>query len=202
MITTIIFDLGNVLIDWNPYLLYRKFFESDEDIKTFLDTVCTMHWNEEQDAGRSVKDGTDLLVAQFPEHEANIRAYYERWEEMLGGAIPGTVEIFKKLKDSGKYKIYALTNWSTETFPIALKHYDFLSWFDGIVVSGAEGMRKPAPEFYQLLLDRYNVKAAECLFIDDNYRNILAAKEMGITSIHFTDQSNLKDQLLQYKINI
>jgi len=201
MISTIIFDLGNVLIDWNPYLLYRKLFNNDEDIKHFLDTVCTMHWNEEQDAGRSVKDGTDLLVEQFPEHEANIRAYYERWEEMLGGAIPGTVEIFKQLKDSGKYKLYALTNWSTETFPIALKHYDFLSWFDGIVVSGAEGMRKPAPEFYQLLLDRYNVQAGECLFIDDNYRNVLAAREMGIESIHFTSASDLLVQLNMLNIS-
>jgi 2-haloacid dehalogenase len=201
MLSTIIFDLGNVLIDWNPYHLYRKLFNNDEDIKNFLDTVCTMHWNEEQDAGRSVKDGTDLLVKQFPEHEANIRAYYERWEEMLGGAIPGTVELFKQLKDSGKYKLYALTNWSTETFPIALKHYDFLSWFDGIVVSGAEGMRKPAPEFYQLLLDRYNVSANECLFIDDNYRNIIAAREMGIESIHFTtagDPSNHLQSLLVF----
>jgi len=195
MITTIIFDLGNVLIDWNPYLLYRKLFSNDDEIKHFLDTVCTMHWNEEQDAGRSVKVGTDLLVAQFPEYEANIRAYYERWEEMLGGAIPGAVEIFRQLKDSGKYKLYALTNWSTETFPIALKHYDFLSWFDGIVVSGAEGMRKPAPEFYQLLLDRYNVQADECLFIDDNYRNILAAREMGIRSVHFTTADSLFKEL-------
>jgi len=200
MITTIIFDLGNVLIDWNPYHLYRKLMNSEDDIKAFLDNVCTMHWNEEQDEGRSIKDGTDLLVKQFPEQEANIRAYYERWEEMLGGPIPGTVEIFKQLKDSGKFKLYALTNWSTETFPIALAHFDFLSWFDAIVVSGAEGMRKPDPRFYQLVLDRYNVKPDECLFIDDNYRNILAAKEMGIESIHFTSADDLLNHLSQSQI--
>lgn len=193
--TTIIFDLGNVLIDWNPYHLYRKLFDNDDDIKHFLDTVCTMHWNEEQDAGRPIKDGTDLLVAEFPEHEDHIRAYYGRWEEMLGGNIPGTVEIFERLKVGGKYKLYALTNWSTETFPIAKKRYEFLNWFDGIVVSGAEGMRKPDPRFYQLLLDRYNVKAEECLFIDDNYRNILAAGEIDITSIHFTGADDLEQKL-------
>lgn len=202
MITTFIFDLGNVLIDWSPYHLYRKLYDNDEAIKTFLDTICTMHWNEEQDAGRSVKEGTDILVGQFPDHEANIRAYYDRWEEMLGGNIPGTVDLFKHLKDSGKYKLYALTNWSTETFPIALKHYAFLNWFDGIVVSGAEGMRKPAPEFYQLLLDRYNVKADECLFIDDNYRNILAAREMGIESIHFTSAGELEKALKNLDLEI
>lgn len=200
MLTTIIFDLGNVLIDWNPYHLYRKLFDNDDDIKYFLDTICTMHWNEEQDAGRSIKDGTEILVSQFPQHQANIRAYYERWEEMLGGPIPGTVELFKQLKDSGKYNLYALTNWSTETFPIALKHYDFLNWFDAIVVSGAEGIRKPDPRFYQLLLDKYNVKANEALFIDDNYRNILAAREMGIESIHFTSAHQLGLQL--NKLNI
>jgi 2-haloacid dehalogenase len=202
MLTTIIFDLGNVLIDWNPYHLYRKLFGTDDDIKNFLENVCTMHWNEEQDAGRSVKDGTEILVEQFPEHEANIRAYYGRWIEMLGGAIPGTVEIFQKLKDSGRYKLYALTNWSTETFPMALSKYDFLNWFDAIVVSGAEGMRKPDPRFYQLVLDRYQLKVGEVLFIDDNYRNILAAREMGINSIHFTSAGDLAAQLTQLDIAI
>lgn len=191
MITTIIFDLGNVLIDWNPYRLYRKLFANDEQIKDFLDNICTMHWNEEQDAGRPIKEGTEMLVQQFPEHEANIRAYYDRWEEMLGGAIEGSVEVFKKLKDSGSYNLYALTNWSTETFPIALNKYDFLNWFDAIVVSGAEGMRKPEPAFYQLLLNRYDVKSHEALFIDDNHRNILAARQMGIQSIHFTSAEKL-----------
>ncbi|EHQ26962.1 HAD family hydrolase [Mucilaginibacter paludis] len=200
MINTIIFDLGNVLIDWNPYHLYRKIFDSDTEIQHFLETVCTMHWNEEQDAGRAIQAGTEILVGQFPEHEANIRAYYGRWDEMLGGGIEGTVNIFKKLKDSSRYKIYALTNWSAETFQIPLKQYDFLHWFDAIVVSGDEGLRKPDPRFYQLLLDRYEVKPEEALFIDDNYRNILAAREMGIQSIHFTSPEDLNTQLGQLNL--
>ena len=200
MITTFIFDLGNVLIDWNPYTLYRKLMSNDAEIAHFLENVCTMQWNEEQDAGRSLKEGTEKLVEQFAGHEANIRAYYSRWEEMLGEGIPGTVEIFKDLKDTGKYKFYALTNWSTETFPIALKKYDFLNWFDEIIVSGAEGMRKPDPHFYQLLLGRHKVSPDEALFIDDNYRNILAAREMGIASIHFTSAEDLKSQLNQLLI--
>src|ERR1700722_13173906 len=186
MINTIIFDLGAVLIDWNPRYLYKSFFDNEENMKHFLANICTSEWNEEQDAGRSLKEGTELLVQQFPEQEANIRAFYSRWHEMLGEAFWDTVAIFKALKETGKYKIYALTNWSAETFPVALERYEFLHWFDGIVVSGAEKRRKPAPEFYQILLDRYDVKAEEALFIDDNKRNILAAEKLGIKSIHFT----------------
>ncbi|GGH10456.1 HAD family hydrolase [Mucilaginibacter phyllosphaerae] len=196
MINTIIFDLGAVLIDWNPNYLYQKLFADEQERINFLANITTPDWNEEQDAGRSLQEGTELLVAQYPQHEANIRAFYGRWDEMLGNAIDGTVEIFKQLKDSGRYKIYALTNWSAETFPVAFARYDFLSWFDGIVVSGTEKMRKPAPEFYRLLLNRYQVKAAEALFIDDNLRNILAAEKQGIASVHFISPHQLKDALL------
>jgi len=195
MIHTIIFDLGAVLIDWNPHYMYRTLFTGEQEMIHFLATVCTSDWNEEQDAGRSLQEGTDILVAQFPQHEALIRAFYGRWEEMLGEAFHDTVELFRRLKTSGKYKIYALTNWSAETFPVAQARYDFLGWFDGIVVSGVEKMRKPAPEFYQILLDRYQVDPQTALFIDDNYRNILAAEKVGIKSIHFTSAEQLEKEL-------
>jgi len=196
MINTIIFDLGAVLIDWNPHYMYKTVFSDEDEMKHFLANITTSDWNEEQDAGRSLQEGTDLLVAKYPEHEANIRAFYGRWEEMLGDAFWDTVEILKELKQSGKYKLYALTNWSAETFPIAQSKFDFLNWFDGIVVSGEEKMRKPAPAFYQLLLDRHTVNPAEALFIDDNYRNILAAEQMGIQSIHFTSAEALRGKLI------
>jgi len=200
MINTIIFDLGAVLIDWNPHYMYRSLFTDEQEMKDFLATVCTSDWNEEQDAGRSLQEGTDLLVAQHPQHEAHIRAFYDRWEEMLGEPFHDTVELFRRLKTSGKYKIYALTNWSAETFPVALARYDFLDWFDGVVVSGVEKMRKPAPEFYQILLDRYQVDPQTALFIDDNYRNILAAEKIGIRSIHFTSAGQLKKELEELKL--
>lgn len=200
MINTIIFDLGAVLVDWNPYYLYRNLFTDEKEMKDFLANITTPDWNEEQDAGRSLQEGTDLLVQQHPHHEANIRAFYSRWEEMLGNVIEGSVAIFKLLKDSGKYKIYALTNWSAETFPVALQRYEFLNWFDGIVVSGTEKMRKPNPAFYQLLLDRYHVNASEALFIDDNLRNVLAAEKLGIRSIHFSSAQQLKVELEKLKI--
>jgi 2-haloacid dehalogenase len=202
MITTIIFDLGGVLIDWNPEYLYRKVFKDESEMKHFLEKVCTPEWNEEQDAGRTLAEAIDFLLKEYPEHEENIRLYYNRWHEMLAGAIEGTVKIFEKLKETKKFKIYALTNWSAETFPIALEKYQFLGWFDGVVVSGTEKKRKPFPEFYQILLDRYNVKAEEAIFIDDNIRNIDAAKQVGLDAIHFRTPEQLNKELLNRGIDL
>ncbi|MCJ8210598.1 HAD family phosphatase [Mucilaginibacter sp. RS28] len=202
MINTIIFDLGAVLIDWNPEYLYRKIFSDEQEMRDFLSTICTPAWNEEQDAGRTLAEGTEILIAQHPEHEESIRAYYGRWEEMLNGTIEGTVDIFKKLKASGRYKIYALTNWSTETFEIAKQKFELLNWFDGLVVSGEEKIRKPFPKFYQILLDRYHVKPEEALFIDDNLRNVEAARKLGIPSIHFTSPRQLADALPEFGVEV
>jgi 2-haloacid dehalogenase len=195
MINTIIFDLGAVLIDWNPRYMYRTLFSDETEMEKFLADITTSDWNEEQDAGRSLKEGTEELVKKFPQHEELIRAFYGRWDEMLGEAFHEVVELFKQLKEKGHYKIYALTNWSAETFPVALERFEFLHWFDGIVVSGTEKMRKPTPEFYHILLDRYQVKPEEALFIDDNYRNILAAEKLGIRCIHFTSAEGLEKEL-------
>ncbi|MDB5023955.1 MAG: family phosphatase [Mucilaginibacter sp.] len=200
MINTIIFDLGAVLIDWNPRYMYRNIFNNEDEMERFLADITTSDWNEEQDAGRPLHEGTEFLVNKHPGHEENIRAFYGRWEEMLGEAFHDVVEIFKQLKEKGHYKIYALTNWSAETFPVAFERFEFLKWFDGIVVSGAEKMRKPTPEFYHILLDRYGVKPEEALFIDDNYRNIVAAEKLGIPSIHFTSAKVLSDTLKQMMV--
>ena len=194
-INTIIFDLGNVLIDWNPKYVFDKMFQDEEKKKHFFENICTMEWNEAQDAGRSIKEATEELVALHPEWKEYIVAYYDQWINMLGGPIHDTVEIFRQLKESGKFKLYALTNWSAELFPYALELYEFLYWFDGRVVSGEEKMRKPSPEFYHLLLDRFDVKAEEALFIDDNFRNIQAAEKIGIHTIHFMSPQQLKEEL-------
>ncbi|HKZ64738.1 MAG TPA: HAD family phosphatase [Chitinophagaceae bacterium] len=195
-INSIIFDLGGVLIDWNPlYVFDDNYFESEEKRKQFFDTICTSDWNEEQDAGRSIVEATQILIQQFPEWELPIRDFYGRWTDMLKAPIPGTVDIFKRLKDSGKYQLYALTNWQAGLFDIALVRYNFLHWFDGRVVSGEEKTRKPFAEFYQRLLDRYSVKAGEALFIDDNLRNVNAAELLGISSIHFQSPAQLLEEL-------
>lgn len=192
---SIIFDLGAVLVDWNPRYLYSKVFATPEETDYFLENICTSDWNEMQDEGRSLADGTELLVAQHPAFEAQIRAFYGRWKEMLGGDIPGTVEILKALKDSDRYKLYALTNWSSETFPIAIMEYPWLQWFDGIVVSGKEKLRKPHAAFYQLLTDRFAVDKSQAIFIDDNLRNVQGAEAFGIESIHFTSPEQLREAL-------
>lgn len=194
-INTIVFDLGGVLIDWNPEYLYNRIFPNEEERRWFLSTICTLDWNEAQDAGRSLKEGTEYLVKKFPEHEASIRAYYGRWKEMLGGPIHETVEIFRQLKFHTHLKLYALTNWSAETFPVALELYDFLHWFDGRLVSGEEKTRKPFPEIYQLLIDRFGIDPKAAVYVDDNIRNVLPARELGFHGIHFRTPKLFKEEL-------
>jgi 2-haloacid dehalogenase len=199
-INTIIFDLGGVLLDWNPMYVYKNYFDSDEKLNYFFSNICTPDWNEEQDAGRSIVDATQLRVAEFPEWEQAIRDYYGRWTEMLRGPLPETVDLFKQLKETGRYKIYALTNWQASLFEIALVRYNFLHWFDGRVVSGEEKTRKPYPEFYKRLLDRYSVNPSEAIFIDDNFRNIQGGEAVGIKGIHFKDPDQLKKELCHLQL--
>ncbi len=201
-IKTIIFDLGGVLLDWNPTYVYNDtYFSSQEKRDYFFSRVCTAEWNEEQDAGRPISEGTEELIKKFPDWEQPIRDYYGRWTEMLRGPIPETVEILRRLKESGQYKLYALTNWQAELFQIALVRYAFLYWFDGRLVSGVEKTRKPFPEFYHLLLSRFNIDAASALFIDDNLRNVAAGEAVGIKSIHFQSPARLSDALKELGIN-
>ncbi len=199
-ITTIIFDLGGVLIDWNPRYVYRSIFNDEEKIDWFFENICTADWNEKQDAGRSLRDATEELVLKHPEYESEVRAYYGRWEEMLGGPIVETVKILKSLKETNKYKIYALTNWSAETFPVALQRYDFLKWFDGIVMSGEEKTRKPFLDIYHVLLNRFTINPSEAVFIDDSLRNVNGAEEAGITGIHFQSPELLLQNLKELNI--
>ena len=200
-VNTIIWDLGGVLVDWSPnYVFHETYFTTPEKRTYFFEHICTHDWNEQQDAGRSIVEATQELVAQFPEWEKEIRDYYGRWTDMLNGPLHGTVSIFRELIDSGKYKHYALTNWQADLFNIALVRYNFLHWFDGRVVSGVEKVRKPFPAFYQRLLDRYQVAPANAVFIDDNLRNVKAAEEMGIKSIHFHNPGQLRAELQQLSL--
>ncbi|HMH32015.1 MAG TPA: HAD family phosphatase [Puia sp.] len=192
---TIVFDLGGVLIDWNPDYVYRHIFPDEKERKWFYDHVCTPGWNEEQDGGRSLADGTALLISQFPQHENSIKAYYERWKDMLGGPIHDTVEILRHLKFNTPLKLYALTNWSAETFPVALDQFDFLHWFDGRLVSGEEKTRKPFPDIYEKLIDRFAINPSRAIYIDDNLRNLAPAKALGFTVIHFTSPAQFKRAL-------
>ena len=196
-INTIIFDLGGVLIDWDPRKVYRTVFKTEEEIDWFFENICTSDWNENQDAGYPIAKATEELVSKHPEWEKEIKAFYGRWVEMLGGPIQGTVDIFQLLKQNPTYKFYALTNWSAETFPIALDRFDFLQWFDGRLVSGEEKTRKPFPDFYQKLIDKFSIDPSRAIFIDDNLRNVIAGESMGLQGVHFTDPADLKIKLTE-----
>jgi 2-haloacid dehalogenase len=192
---TVIFDLGGVLIDWNPRYLYRKIFSTEEEVSWFLENVCTPEWNEQQDAGRPFEEATLDLQMKFPQHKEAIRAWYDRWEETIGGPIDETVKLLSALRQQKQHRLYALTNWSAETFPWAKKTFDFLHWFEGIVVSGEEGMVKPQPAFYRVLLDRYGINAASAVFIDDNFLNVEGARAVGIDGVHFRGADQLRQDL-------
>jgi len=190
----VVFDLGGVLIDWNPRHLYRKLFADEAAMEAFLATVCTQEWNERQDAGRSLAEAAALLRAQHPRHAELIEAYGARFDEMMKGPIDGSVAILQALYDRG-VPLYALSNWSAETYPLAAKRFDFLRLFRGLVISGEVGVIKPDPRIFRILLERHRIEPAEAVYIDDNPRNAEAARALGLHGIHFTDPLKLRREL-------
>lgn len=192
--TTVVWDLGAVLIDWNPRYLYRSLIPDPDAMERFLAEVATPAWNHEQDRGRRWADAVAELTAAHPEHADLIRAYHERWPEMLGGAIEGSVAILHELRDAG-VALYALSNWSAETFHVALERYPFLGWFRGIVISGEVGAAKPEPEIYEALMARHGVDPARSVFVDDQPVNVAAARALGFTAIRFTGADDLRAAL-------
>jgi 2-haloacid dehalogenase len=190
----VVFDLGGVLIDWNPRHLYRQLFDDEAAMERFLAEVCHTAWNEEQDRGRTFAEAIEEAAGRFPEHRALIEAYHRRWDEMLAGPIEGTVELLAELKEAG-HELHALTNWSVETFPIARERYAFLGWFTSILVSGEERLIKPDPRVFQLLLERIGRTADACIYIDDNPKNAAAAAALGFDAVHFRSPEQLRADL-------
>ncbi len=191
-ITAVVFDLGAVLVDWNPEYLYAKLIPDPDERRVFLDEICTLEWNYAMDGGRSVRDEVAKLAAQHPEHADLINAWWDRWPEMLGDEIPGTRAIAERISASG-IPLYALTNWSAETWPLGLAGFPFLGeLFDGIVVSGDEGVVKPDPRLFAILRDRYGLNPATTLFIDDSPKNVAAADELGYVAHLFTSADDLE----------
>jgi 2-haloacid dehalogenase len=199
-ITTIIFDYGNVLLEWDPRYVYQRYFPDDpEGMERFFREVNFMEWNAQQDKGRTFKEGVAELSKQFPQHSHLIQAYHDHWKDSIGGSISGTVDIMKQLKKAG-YKLYGLSNWSAETFPYAREKYDFFHLFDDMVISGEVGHVKPNPRIFQIMLDKIGRPAGECLFIDDSLANIQQAQKMGFPVIHFQSPEQLRADLHQLKI--
>jgi 2-haloacid dehalogenase len=199
-ISAFIFDFGNVLIEWNPKLVYQRFFPDDpEGMERFLNEVDFMGWNAKQDKGRPFKEGVADLSAQFPHYSHLIQAYHDHWKDSIGAAQWGTVEIMKHLKRKG-YPLYGLSNWSAETFPYARAKYDFFELLDDMVISGAVGYVKPEPEIYHIMLDKIGRRAGECLFIDDSLANVQQAQRMGFETIHFKSPEQLAGELHRLKL--
>lgn len=193
-ISYVVFDIGGVLIDWNPRHLFRKVFKSEEEMEWFLSNICTSEWNVQQDGGKLFSVATAELSAKYPEYSDKIAIYYGRWTEMLGGEIEDTVKILRELKSAGM-PLYALSNWSHEAFPVAYQRYDFMKEFDGLVVSGYEKLIKPDHAIYRVLMERYSINPAESVYIDDNKANADAAGELGFHSIHFRSADQLRSDL-------
>ncbi|MEL7210215.1 MAG: HAD family phosphatase [Actinomycetota bacterium] len=191
---TVVFDLGGVLIDWDPRHLYRKLIPDEAEMEHFLAEVCTMEWHQRHDAGRSFEDGVAEAVERHPEHRELIEAWHHRFPEMVPGALPETVALLGDVVALGE-PVYALTNWSADAWPMAVERFDFLSLFDGIVVSGHEGVIKPDRLIFERLLDRYGLEAADTVFIDDWDRNVDGARAAGLQAIQFHDAGRLRRDL-------
>ena len=193
----VVFDIGGVLLDWDPRYLYRTLFDNDAEMEEFLAEVCTPAWNIEQDRGRPFAEAVSLLIERFPDQADRIRAYDERWEEMIPRAFDDVVALLHRLQAAGR-PTYALTNFSAEKFPIAKANWPFLDSFAGVVVSGEEGVIKPDPAIFRILLDRFALNASECLFIDDKADNAEAARDVGLHATTFTDAKALEAVLGQH----
>jgi len=194
--TTVVFDLGGVLIEWDPRHLYRKLFDVPDEMESFLAEVTTAEWNAQQDAGRPWAEAVETLIAEHPERHELIEAFHVRWPEMLAGEIPGTADVLSELRDTG-IRLVALSNWSAEMFPVARERFDFLSWFEGIVISGEVGVNKPDPRIFAHLVERFEIEPAATLFIDDSPANIDAARALGFRAIQFTDAAELRRELVR-----
>jgi 2-haloacid dehalogenase len=195
--SVVVFDVGGVLIDWDPRHLYRKLFAGDEPaMEHFLANVCTHEWNRSQDAGRSFAEGARLLKREHPQHAELIDAYGARFDEMMAGPIVGAVEIVAELRERG-IPLYILSNFSAETFPPAFERFDFLRWFRGMVISGEVGVIKPDPRIYEIMLARFAIDPHRAVYIDDVAANAEAARPFGIHSIHFTTPNALREELVR-----
>ncbi len=193
-IEAVVFDVGGVLLDWNPRHLYRKLFADESEMEMFLTEICSPAWHAPHDRGVSTAASCEELASRYPEYSELIWAWSRRSEEMIGGVDTGTVEVLRAVKETG-LPCYALTNMEAETYPLRLRRFPFLRWFDGTVVSGQEGVAKPDPAIFTRLLDRFGLMAKTTLMIDDTQENLYAASKLGMQTIQFRSSRELRTQL-------
>ena len=191
-----VFDLGGVFVDWNPMYLFRKLFETEEDAQWFHQNICTSAWNLEFDAGEIYAEGVAKLITRFPKYWREIQAFDLRWKETFSGIIEGTVAIHDELVEQ-EIPTFAITNFSWEKWVSCLPDWPFLEKFDGVVVSGLEGLVKPDPRIYRIFCERYGLAPESCVFIDDSEPNIISARKFGMHGLHFTDPAKLRRELIE-----
>lgn len=191
-----VFDLGGVFVDWNPMYLFRKLFESEEEAQWFQDNICTKDWNLEFDAGDIFSEGVARLITRHPRYWREIQAYDTRWKETLGNFIQGTIDIHNELIEND-IPTFAITNFSWEKWVSCLGEWPFLEKFDGVVVSGLEGLVKPDPRIFRVFCERYSLSPDMCVFIDDSEPNVISAGKVGMKALHFTDPRILRKQLIE-----
>ncbi len=198
-VDAVVFDIGGVLLDWNPHHLYRRLIPDEEERRWFLAEVCSPSWNAAQDAGRSWAEGVAELTRRFPEYATLIAAHDQRWEETITGPLDGTVAVLEELRTVG-VPTFALTNFSAEKWVVALRRWPFLTLFDGSVVSGREGVTKPDPRIFSILLDRYRLHPSRTFFVDDVATNVEAARTHGMRAELFVDSETLRRRLTAFGV--
>jgi 2-haloacid dehalogenase len=198
-IKALIFDFGGVLLEWDPRVPYRRFFDQPQEIDHFLSEINFTAWNTHQDKGRPFTQGIAELSAQFPQHAHLISAYFEHYEESITGSIPGMPELLDRLKRAG-FRLYGLSNWSAETFPKIRNKYPFFDLFDDIILSGAVKLLKPDPAIFRLTLERIKCRPEECLLIDDSPVNIAIARDLGLATVQFHSAQQLERVLRLFNL--
>jgi 2-haloacid dehalogenase len=192
----LIFDLGGVVLDWNPRHLYRKLIPDQEMREWFLAEVCGPEWNAQMDAGKPFREAVAELARCHPGHAEWISAYHQRWPEMLGGPVPGTSELITELSEAGR-ELYAISNFAAEMFPATLEAFPVLRCFKDIVLSSSVGVCKPDPRIFELAVERFGVDAGDCLFIDDIAANAAGARAAGLAAVQFTSAADLRRLLAE-----
>lgn len=192
---TIVFDLGGVLLDWDPRYLYRNVFQDKQEMEYFLSEICSPAWNARMDAELTFQQGITELLSLYPEYEEQIQLYHTNWSEMLGGELPASVAILRELMEAG-LNLAGLSNWPLEKFLMIKDQYEFLEWLNPLVISGRVGVAKPDPAIYHFLLKELGVSAEDCIFIDDMFDNIKQADRLGFETIHFVSAENLRLELV------
>jgi 2-haloacid dehalogenase len=192
--TTVVFDLGNVLLDWDPRRLFRRLIDDTAELDHFLTDVCSRAWHDRQDRGRPTAEATAELQAQHPQYHDLIGAFYSRWPDMTAGSLPATVDVLRELRDAG-VRLIGLTNWPADTFAPARARFEFFSWFEGIVVSGEVGVAKPDEAIFRLMLEGFGVDPAEAVYLDDTLAHVETARRLGMTGFVFRDAVSLRRDL-------